>query len=425
LALFGLMAPLTGAVQAADEFPADRPVSGATVAVSEAAPPPGRPARVRVRGAALTALLAAGDNWHLSAGGEPQIAVLQAPAVPAEPEPVQLTLVRQSDPAAGTLEAVLDRGLAPEPLDHLRLYFASLHVLGLASLASSDDDETYTACGEPQVVWQDIQGGTVLRLTEIVCQPGTARYLRLRLPAAGGARLDHAEGWLAPEDTRTLYEVPAALGAMRETNSAGEHLWPLELPDNGLALAKLKVIASAPGAVRRISVVRLQQDGQSYTTAGEALWVDGLKAGGKQRTQKWIEVSDSGTERPWAVVVADEGFDPLPVSGVQAYAAEYWLYFTMPEARPLELWLAPALSTPEPALALGIDAVYAGEVSELDLRHVPAPEAPPSLTRDWLDRLDPLLSRWGRLSAFALGGLVLLIIGLLLTRRPPPDGEAD
>jgi hypothetical protein len=351
--------------------------------------------------------------------------VLQAPAVPAEPEPVQLTLVRQSDPAAGTLEAVLDRGLAPEPLDHLRLYFASLHVLGLASLASSDDDETYTACGEPQVVWQDIQGGTVLRLTEIVCQPGTARYLRLRLPAAGGARLDHAEGWLAPEDTRTLYEVPAALGAMRETDSAGEHLWPLELPDNGLALAKLKLIATAPGEVRRISVVRLQQDGQSYTTAGEALWVDGLKAGGQQRSQKWIEVTDSGGERPWALVVTDEGLDPLPVSGVQAYAAEYWLYFTMPEARPLELWLAPALNTPEPALALAIDAVYAGEISELDLRHVPAPEAPPSLTRDWLDRLDPLLSRWGRLSAFALGGLVLLIIGLGLTRRPPPAGEAD
>jgi hypothetical protein len=276
------------------------------------------------------------------------------------------------------------------------------------------------------VVWQSIQGGVVLRLTDISCEPGNARYLRLRIPAAGGARLEHAEGWPAPADTRTLYEVPAALGAMREGGTAGEHIWPLELTDNTVALAKLKVIASAPGAVRRVSVVRLQQDGQSYTTAGAGLWVDGLKAGGEQRSEKWIAVTDSGGPRPWAIVVADENLDPLPVSGVQAYAAEYWLYFWMPEERPLELWLSMLPQYGAPTEEASVDsAQLAGEISELDLRHVPAPPAQTGLARDWLDRLDPLLSRWGRLSVFALGGLVLIIIGLALTRRPQPDGETD
>lgn len=423
--LAGLALLLASEVLAADSAPENQPVRGAIVELSGDAPPAGDPAKVRVRGEALAALLAAGDAWHLSAGGAPLAAELVEPQPPASAQPIPLTLLRQSDPADATLSAVLDRGADPAPLDHLRLYFAGLSVLGLVDTAASADDQEYSPCAEPQVVWQSIQGGTVSRLTDLSLNPGAARYLRLRIPAASGVQLERAEGWLAPEDPRTLYEVPATLGAMRDGTDPGEHLWPLEFEDNAVALAKLKVVADAPGQARRLDVVRLQQDGLHYTSAGEGLWADRLTAGGKQRSEKWLSVDDSGGGRPWALVVADEGMDALPVSGVQAYAAEYWLYFTMPDIGPLELWLSAAPATEPLTAEQRAAAVFAGEINLLNLSWTPPPPVQPGFGRDWLERLTPLLHSWGRLSAFALGGLVLIIIGMVLLRRPAPDGETD
>ena len=97
------------------------------------------------------------------------------------------------------------------------------------------------------------------------------------------------------------------------------------------------------------------------------------------------------------------------------------------EAPSIELWLEstpvdlPAGPDPDPAAA-----VLAGGFLEFDLvRPVEEPDAEAPFGIDWLERLSPLMERWGRFSAYLLGGLVLLIIGLVLLKRPVPDGQTE
>jgi len=202
------------------------------------------------------------------------------------------------------------------------------------------------------------------------------------------------------------------------------------LADNSAELVKLKVLADAAGEVRPLRVVRLHGESHAASTAGEGLWADRLAAGERTRSEKWIPVgARAGDPRSWGLIVVDGENSTLQVTGIQAYAAEYWLYFTMPagEAPSIELWLEstpvdlPAGPDPDPAAA-----VLAGGFLEFDLvRPVEEPDAEAPFGIDWLERLSPLMERWGRFSAYLLGGLVLLIIGLVLLKRPVPDGQTE
>jgi hypothetical protein len=206
---------------------------------------------------------------------------------------------------------------------------------------------------------------------------------------------------------------------MADGDLPGEHVWPLLLADSRVPLLKVKVLASAPGELRRMRLVRLGRDGQPETTVASGVWADALTAAGVTRSEKWIAVNaEGGDARPWGLVVEDGPAEALAVSGIQAYSAETWLYFAVPDASEVTLWLgqsaAAGLDASRDELAA---AVYAGEVTTLSEVPVSVAESA-AAGSGWNELLTGLLDRWGRLAAFALGGLVAIILGLVLLRRP-------
>ncbi|MBN2081080.1 hypothetical protein JW859_02615 [bacterium] len=403
-------------------------IRGATLTTAEEPVAAGELARVRVRGEVLAALTSPDCQWQLKADGVALPATFVTPEPPGDLATSKLDAIAESEPGSAERWAVLDLGEPVPPLNRVELRFASPSVKGVARLELSADQQDYTPWGEAQVVWQEISEGEINRITTLSLPQPDRRYLRVRVNGIN-APLTEVEGWSEPDDPREVYLLEAVPGAMRPGPEPGEHLWPLLLAENSAELVKLKVLADAPGEVRTMRVVRMHGENHAASTAGEGLWADRLAAGELTRSEKWINVgSRAGDPRSWGLIVVDGESPALQVTGIQAYAAEYWLYFTMPEgeAPRIELWLesAPAdlAAGPEPdAEAAGL----AGGFSELDLlRPVAEPVGNP-YGLDWLDRLSPLLERWGRFSAYLLGGLVLLIISLLLLRRPVPDGQTE
>jgi len=396
----------------------DQQPSGAWVEWRESLPAAGELVKVRLRGDVLAQILG-GAQWRLAAGESEIAAWLADSQLPGAPVLERLEILREESDADGRTTAVLDRGAPPVALDHLRLQFVAAEMLCAVSIAASADDLDYEPVSGAQVVLQRVAGGQVTRLADVACDVGEARYLKLSFAGAAGVILSKVEGWMSPTQAPEPYELSVGLGPMADAETPGEHVWPLLLADSRVPLLKLKVLAEAPGELRRMRVVRLGRDGQPETTVSEAVWVDTLTAAGIARSEKWIEVNaEGGDARPWGLVVEDGPAETLAVSGVQAYSAETWLCFAMPEDSEITLWLGePAAVSLDPALADPQAAVYAGEVTTLSEVPVEVIESVAG-GGGWGDLLTRLLDRWGRLAAFTLGGLIAIILGLVLLRRP-------
>ena len=419
--------------------------------------PPGDTAWVRVRGEALSALLSAGDDWHVTVDGEPAPASLCLPEPQPSPEHSALDILWQKETADGTLQVLLDRGGDPPEIDRLMLYFAAATVLSAVQVEYSPDNEVFTPAARWQVVCQRLDSG-VMRLATITVSPAGARYLRLNVAGAADVRLDRAEAWSEPPPPWHMYEVEAGLGPMYDAAIPGEHLWPLLLPDDGLPLAKLKVLAESPGTMRRVRAVRTGADGMPRENVSEAVWADRLQAGSMAgrhtRSEKWVYLhGTSGGELGWAVAV-DDGENPaLQLTGVQVYAAEVELgialprdgvgvdpaaltpaplapgqsAFTADRAKPVvELWLeAPA----EPRTGVSplppIERQVTGELTSLTLSREPAAAGLAGAGLGWEAGLEDAWNNWHR--AVIIGWLCLaaLWLGLFLLQRREPEGLSD
>jgi hypothetical protein len=397
------------------------PVKGATVgwssqAGSDHTPAHGDIVRLRVRGEALAALIKAGNSWRLLDDGKDLPAMLVLPAAGELPTETALTIFEQSDASQDDLVAVLDRGEWADPIDKLRISIVAAEVRAVASIAVSTDNKEFQPAGKPQVVAQQFTPVGVLRLMVLDCAVEDERYIRLTLAGMGGSSLEEVQAWRRQERTFNMNELPATLGAM-QTLGEGEHLWPLMLGEAGLPLAKVKVLADAPGEMRLMRIVRLGEHGHVMSTVTTVTWADAIAIESISRTEKWIELPGLDANSSWGIVVEEPGQDALQLTGAQAYVAEGALYFAMPDEGQVELWLEqptlPRLELAEDELKI---AQVTGMLSALDLEQVPPVVGDRAGDAPFYDWLTPVMARWGGIAGYSLGGLLCIIIGLVFVR---------
>ena len=383
----------------------------------ENAPPAGELVKVRLRGEALAALLAKGATWRLSAGGKELEAAIVYPPLAASSSIHSLTFTGQSAAPGGDLVVTLDRGATPPPVNRIKIELLTPMFTGRVSIAASSDGQVYASAGKDQVIHRELRDGWFLEINELRCDPGARRFIRLTIAGAAEVPILHASAWFVEEAWRDAYETPAALGPMRDGPLAGDHLWPLILEHYAIPIFKLKVLADAQGDVRSIRIVRLNEEFEIIGGEKSFLWVGDLESGGISRSDKYIELSVI----PWAqrrgLVVVDGDLPPLRLTGVQAYAAEVWLWFVRPQQDPVELQMGlPGGKAPSLASVSFDDAAFAGEISQLST-FVAAPTAQPGFPAQFLQPVMEPVQRWWRLAAYSVGGLVMLLTGLSLVRQ--------
>lgn len=399
-----------------------RAVKGATVdwnsqLGSNHTPANGDLVRLQVRGEALAALIKADNSWRLLADGKELQAMLVLPVSGEQPIETALEIIEQSDASQDDLVVVLDRSEWPDAIDKLRISLVAAEVRAVASLAVSTDNKEFDPVGKSQVVAQQFTPVGVLRLMVLECAVVDERYIRLTVAGMGGSSLEGIQVWRRPERTFSMYELPVALGAM-QTLGEGEHLWPLMLGEPGLPLAKVKVLADAPGEMRLMRIVRLGEHGQVMSTVATVTWADAITVDGISRTEKWIELPGLDASNSWGIVVEEPGQDALQLTGAQAYVAEGALYFAMLDEGQTELWLEqptlPHLELAEDELRI---AHVIGMLSALDLEQAPPVVGDRAGGAPFYDWLTPVMARWGGIAGYSLGGLLCIIIGLVLVRE--------
>jgi hypothetical protein len=383
---------------------------------SDRMPANGETVRLRVRGEVLAELMQNSDNWRLLADGKELPAMLMLPAAGEQPTETALTIIEQSDASQDDLVAVLDRGEWADPINKLRISIVAAEFRAVTFIAVSTDNKEFQPVGKPQVVAQQFTPVGVLRLLALDCAVEDERYIRLTLTGMGGSSLEDVQAWCRQERTFSMYELPATLGAM-QTLGEGEHMWPLMLGEPDLPLAKVKVLADAPGEMRLMRIVRLGEHGQVMSTVATVTWADAVAVSDITRTEKWIELPGLDANSSWGIVVEEPGQDALQLTGVQAYVAEGALYFAMPDEGQVELWLEPPAL---PRLELAEDelriAQVTGMLSALDLEQVPSVVGDRAGDAPFYDWLTPVMARWGGIAGYSLVGLLCIIIGLVFVR---------
>ena len=362
-----------------------------------------------------------------------------APAPPAQP----LTILKRSDPAATDSWVILDRGTSPAPLDHLRVQLADTKFSQALRIEAGDNLDSFVSAGSPQLLFQALRSGDLVTLDTVTCTVGHSRYLRLTLPGGGALKIDSVSGWWAPPSSQ-LYLVAATLGPMHHDAVSGSNVWPLLLTDPRLPLARLKLSAapSGNGQSRNIRLVRLNADGSVLSSGASYPWAQQLTDGGVQRDERWLDVPPAVEPQPYGIAVADGQDPPLQLSSVVAYAAEVCLTCTAPAQGELQLQIRPATMSaiptqpaavapgapsagepaagqtgaggPTPALAT---RVIDGEFNSLEplTTAAPAPAASPAKAPF---KLPFRLPAWTSAVTFGVPGVLLLLWGLSLLRRP-------
>jgi len=387
--------------------------AGATVRFDPAAPPAGTLVKVRVRGEALTRLLAPGSSWELLSGTAPVPARLVMPQAPDPAEHALLNIAKRTPLPDGRLEVLLDRGTQPPALNRLQPLFSGNQVLASVRVDASLDGVSFASAGQEQLVYLALRDSELLLLCDIECTIQQQRYVRLTFSGLAGATVERIEAWLQPPATAETYEVAAALGAMQPTALAGEHLWPVVLPDDRLPLSSIDVLANAPSQVRAIRVVRLDQALAPVRAEQLAVWADSLQLGALTRSANSVQLRATSDLQPWGIAVKDGTLPTLQLTAVRAHVAEVWLCFASVGAQPVVLWFS-EVSQPVSAAALNPQqAVAVGEVSALDVYASP----PRPAQTGTLPQLPPSLLAWWRFDAYVASGCIALLLGLLLLQR--------
>jgi hypothetical protein len=412
LCLALLQAPNGGTSTAGDQPAGVR----AELLITDPAAPAGTLVKARIRGAALARLTQNPERWYLcTAEGEEVAAWLQSP--PASPAPQRFSLnFAAQQAAAQDAVLVIDRGEGAPSLNHVAPVLAELHYLGKVKIEASADGKLYMPCGVEQIICQQIRAGQVLSVNQIACEPGDKRYLRLSFSGGGKVSLQNIEGWYENDSALTGTEQDAALGPMRCGAATGQHIWPLILKDNTALLTAIAIHADAPATLRQVSVVRLDEDLLPLRTEASFVWAGMLKVGSLTREAAQTTLRATASSAPWAIVVEDEQEPALQLKSVQVWAADYWLYFVMPDQPALQLRFgAPATLALNQEQLDPAAAIQCGEFSELM-----APEegvarpgsAIQPLPADWLS----FGARWWRAAAYGLAALIALGISFMLLR---------
>lgn len=402
--------------------PVDSQPAAAESQVSIASWTPNRPgagtlARLRVRGQAVRLLGEADGQWYLTAGGEEVLAALEWPQPIPEPERYELEVASTEARQDGSLVAVIDRGPDPRPLAGLYIELSALDLLARADLASSPDGETYSQLAGPQLIFQRAANAGIQRLTTLACEPGDDRWIRLTITGTGDSQLLSVQGYAAVDDTNDYYEVQASFGPELAGFAPDEQLYPLLLEDPALPVLKLKITGDGESVVRRLSIVRLEDDLSPRHTLATSLWSHNLKLGALQRSDAYIQCYPQLEDYAWGVVVDNGELPPIQLHSVQAYAGQVYIVFSLPpDGVPALLHLG---SRPGERLGLsGIDTSalpLAGSFAEVPAQ--PPTQEQAAATGPPLVMVGRYIDRWRYVLLYGIAGAVLLLSGLVLLIR--------
>jgi hypothetical protein len=396
-----------------------QPVLAAPVAWQEQLPVPGTLVKLRVRGMALAALEGAGDRWELQLGGQSAPAAIRWPEDLAAPEPFALDYTIKKNSKGLTL--LIDRGETMQPFDHLALEFTNVDTTTKVTPYSSADGTTYTQVCSPQLVFQRVANGRIMRLTSLRCNPGPTRYLKLVLEAPSSTQVSQLSGWQAVvADPNEYYELPVSFGAPLKDVDTGLPLIPLSLGSNDVPLRKLKLDSTAqePVAVR---LVRLSPSGAVIRTVLDSVWAKSLQGYGLTQENTTLEFDDPVQDgATWALELQAQ--PAVALDKVQAWAAEVYIICTMPEQQDAVL----ALNLPQPrrsSLAEPARPVLnlaelplAGELSDAAPAKAHAPRLPGKLGVLEADA-GRELRQWQMVLIYGVSGILLALIGVAILRR--------
>jgi hypothetical protein len=231
----------------------------------------------------------------------------------------------------------------------------------------------------------------------------------------------------------------------------GNSIWPLLLAEPRLPLVRFKLSASAEsdGEARNVRLVRLDKSSAVVDSSPATAWVQRLKNGTMVHDQRWLDLPPEVRPEAWGIAVADGKDPPVQLKSVDAYAAEVCLTCVQPAQGELRLRVnaAPPLADPSAAPAsapgpapqlpatggaaaaqrsaapgaLQAQAVIDGEITALQpLAAATATGTAPSRSGRTAQPGRPAfrLPGWLPVVGFTVPGLLLLLLGTSLLRRP-------
>lgn len=394
---------------------------GASISWEETPPAPGTVVKLKVRGETLAYLLREGATWELVSGETRLAAQLVSASLPEQISKQDYSLLATETGGGKTLQLEIDRGDGPLPLNRLEIQFAASSYFGKATVLTSADQENYRIVGRPQVVFQEISGGQVYRLGELKLDQNLERYLRIELPKPASGTVQTVKGWFVADHKLVAYKAQAALGPMREGQGPGESVWPILMNPGNLPIAKLKVLADAPGELRRMHLATMDGTSIGAQVGGAIIWASNLTQGSKIIANKWMSITGEPASGPFAIVVSGDA-SPLQLSGVEVYLLEHWLLFEMPEDGGLQLWqtrVDGSSTMPPDSPPLNIQNVeFAGTITDWDTPRPPQADKKPS--RNWISQPPGFATNGGwqaKMYSYLALALVLCITGVVLLRR--------
>ena len=404
-----------------------QPAGSASVNLLGDIPEAGTPVRIRLRGAALDYILEHPEDWSVRSADLEVPASLQLPEPGQNRSVTELRIIEPGLPQNTDRVIILDRGEQAADFTQLSIEFNSTGVLTTVLPSAGPTRDSFPQVGSEQVVLQRVSSDGVLRLAEINFSPSSInRYIRLLI--RNGA--DHAVSrvtCLSEQQLPPLHEVPVALGTLHSLPNGRGSMWPLLLSSNRLPLQKLKIVSDAPGELRRIRLVRIDENLHELSQEAEMVFGEAISANGISRTENYMLLPGSMASDPLALITEDGIGNVLPLQSVKAYCAEVYISFNWPAAGdPLLSSIAtsqPVSARPEPA------ALLAGEFSAVSeqpiVATVPDEKAPrrrSDLTGLNLQRFIPKIDLgytafWPMAAVLLLAGLSLLLAARLRDLR--------
>lgn len=373
--------------------------------------------KARVPGGIAQELARPGTTWQLRDGSQDIPAQLTGIGPAGAAPKFDLSFTQYANANSAELVLLVDQGEKPQPLNQLQLDILAPRLNCTAQVSASNDSHSQGTAGPAQLLYQEIDGGRIIALTDLAVEPADKRWLRVTLTGAAGVEIKDVSGrYLVPG--AHLREIPLTLGTPVASAAGAGQVWPIVFGDTSGLVRSVEFSADAPGVACEIAVATLDAQNQPVRTLAQGVWADRLQSGKVQRSLYSLAVPLLDPHGKYGLV-ASVAQQPVEFAGAKAFAQDAWLVFIAPSSAELTLWINPQAAGPQaqPRYNMAM-ARTVGEFGELVSFAMPGGgDKAPSLLPEPLAAAQAGLTRWWRPAAYAAGALVLLIAGFSLLRH--------